>query len=189
MQIELFFLLNISTPENRPIKFVLCPYIHSERIIGILQYFHIFIHFLSFMFFIFFILIFLYSGSDYVLLYKWLNVCVCVCLCVCVCVCVWLYFNVFSDINVLCSIHCKRMSLLNVESYVFINVFYLVLFYIHVCVDDVIKKMYVLYVSVLAYCPTYFGSCLMRSKEGLLKGKHLIPWAWVYRVDVLWNIL
>ena len=32
------------------------------------------------------------------------------------------------------------MSLLNVESYVFINVFYLVLFCIYVCVDDVIKK-------------------------------------------------
>ena len=32
------------------------------------------------------------------------------------------------------------MSLLNIESYVFINVFYLVLFCIHVCVDDVIKK-------------------------------------------------
>ena len=31
------------------------------------------------------------------------------------------------------------MSLLNVESHVF-NVFYLVLFSIHVCVDDVIKK-------------------------------------------------
>ena len=30
------------------------------------------------------------------------------------------------------------MSLLNVESYIFINVFYLVLFCIHVCVDDVI---------------------------------------------------
>ena len=39
-----------------------------------------------------------------------------------------------------CSIHCKRMSLLNVELYVFINVFYIVLFYIHVCVDDVIEK-------------------------------------------------
>ena len=33
------------------------------------------------------------------------------------------------------------MSLLNVVSYVFINVFYLVLFCIHVCVD-VIKKTY-----------------------------------------------
>ena len=32
------------------------------------------------------------------------------------------------------------MSLLNVESYVFINAFYLVLFCIHVCVDDVIEK-------------------------------------------------
>ena len=32
------------------------------------------------------------------------------------------------------------MSLLNVESYVFINVFYLALFCIHVCIDDVIKK-------------------------------------------------
>ena len=32
------------------------------------------------------------------------------------------------------------MSLLNVESYVFINIFYLVLFCIHVCVDDVIGK-------------------------------------------------
>ena len=30
------------------------------------------------------------------------------------------------------------MSLLNIESYVFINVFYLALFCIHVCVDDVI---------------------------------------------------
>ena len=32
------------------------------------------------------------------------------------------------------------MSLLNVESYIFIKVFYLVLFCIHVCVDDVIIK-------------------------------------------------
>ena len=32
------------------------------------------------------------------------------------------------------------MSLLNVESYVFVHVFYLVLFCIHVYVDDVIKK-------------------------------------------------
>ena len=32
------------------------------------------------------------------------------------------------------------MSLLHVESYVFIDVFYLVLFCIHVCVDDVIQK-------------------------------------------------
>ena len=32
------------------------------------------------------------------------------------------------------------MSLLNVESYVFINVFYLALFCIHVCIDDVINK-------------------------------------------------
>ena len=62
----------------------------------------------------------------------------CVCVCVCVCMCMSLYFNVFSDINVLCSSHCKRMSLLNVESYVFMNLFYLVLFCIHVCVDDVI---------------------------------------------------
>ena len=48
-------------------------------------------------------------------------------------------YRYISDINILCSIHCKRMSLLNVVSYVFINVFYLVLFCIHVCVD-VIKK-------------------------------------------------
>ena len=32
------------------------------------------------------------------------------------------------------------MSLLNIESYVFINVIYLVLFCIQVCVDDVTKK-------------------------------------------------
>ena len=32
------------------------------------------------------------------------------------------------------------MSLLNVESYVFINVFYLVLVCIHVCVDDSIER-------------------------------------------------
>ena len=49
-------------------------------------------------------------------------------------------YRYISDINVLCSIHCKRMSLMNVESYVFINVFYLDLFCTHVCVDDVIEK-------------------------------------------------
>ena len=54
--------------------------------------------------------------------------------------CYVVIYRYISDINILCSIHCNRMSLLNVESYVFINVFYLVLFCIHVCVDDVIKK-------------------------------------------------
>ena len=49
-------------------------------------------------------------------------------------------YTYISAINVLCSSHCKRMYLLNVESYVFIDVFYLVLFCIHVCVDDVIKQ-------------------------------------------------
>ena len=34
----------------------------------------------------------------------------------------------------------KGMSFLNVESYVFMNLFCLVLNCIHVCVDDVIKK-------------------------------------------------
>ena len=53
---------------------------------------------------------------------------------------VLVFYRYISDINVLCSNHCKHMSLLNVESYVFINVFYLVLFCIRVCVDDVIKK-------------------------------------------------
>ena len=38
------------------------------------------------------------------------------------------------------AIHCKRMSLLNVESYDFINVFYLVLFCIHVCADVITKN-------------------------------------------------
>ena len=51
----------------------------------------------------------------------------------------WLSIDTF-QIHFLYSIHCKRMSLLNVESYVFINVFYSVLFCIHVCVDDVIKQ-------------------------------------------------
>ena len=55
-------------------------------------------------------------------------------------------YRYISDINILCSIHCKRMSLLNVVSYVFINVFYLVLFCIHVCVD-VIKKTYFLWLA------------------------------------------
>ena len=43
------------------------------------------------------------------------------------------------------------MSLLNVESYVFINVFYLVLFCIHVCV---------LFVSCL-----YLSACTLRRKD------------------------
>ena len=48
-------------------------------------------------------------------------------------------YRYISDINVLCNIHCKHMSLLNVEPYFLINVFYVVLFCIHVCVDDVIR--------------------------------------------------
>ena len=43
-------------------------------------------------------------------------------------------------LNVLCSIHCKCMSVLNVELYVFLNVFYLVLFISNVCVDVMEKK-------------------------------------------------
>ena len=43
------------------------------------------------------------------------------------------------DTNVLRSSYCKRISLLNVEF--FINVFYLILFCFHICVDDVIEKI------------------------------------------------
>ena len=49
-------------------------------------------------------------------------------------------YRYISDVNVLWSIPCKRMSLLNIESYVFINVFHLVLSCIHLCVDDVKYK-------------------------------------------------
>ena len=52
----------------------------------------------------------------------------------------WLSIDTFQILMFLCSIHCKRMSLFNVESYGFINVFYLVIFCIHVCVDDEQKK-------------------------------------------------
>ena len=45
--------------------------------------------------------------------------------------------------------------------------------------------MYVLYLSVLVYCPTYCSGCLMRGEGSLLNGQHLILWAGVYRVDVL----
>ena len=45
--------------------------------------------------------------------------------------------------------------------------------------------MYVWYVSVLVYCPTYCRGCLMRGRGCLLNGRHLIPWARVYRIDVL----
>ena len=45
--------------------------------------------------------------------------------------------------------------------------------------------MYVLYVSVLLYCPTYCDRCLMRDRGYLLNGQQLIPWARVYRLDVL----
>ena len=45
--------------------------------------------------------------------------------------------------------------------------------------------IFVLYVSVFVYCPTYCGECLMRGRGYLLNGQHLIPWARVYRVDVL----
>ena len=41
------------------------------------------------------------------------------------------------------------------------------------------------YISVLVYCPTYCGGCLMRVRGCLLNGQHLIPWAIVYRVEVL----
>ena len=43
----------------------------------------------------------------------------------------------------------------------------------------------VLYVSVLVYYPTYCGGCLMRDRGCLLNDQHLIPWARVYRVDVI----
>ena len=45
--------------------------------------------------------------------------------------------------------------------------------------------MYVLHVSVVVYCPTYCDGCLMRGRGCLLNGQHLIPWARIYRVDVL----
>ena len=52
----------------------------------------------------------------------------------------------------MCTIHCKRMSLLNVESYNFINVFCLVLFCIYVCVDDAIEKKIVSAEKNLYFC-------------------------------------
>ena len=49
------------------------------------------------------------------------------------------------------------MSLLNVESYVFINVFYLVSFCIHVCVDDAIKNIYIYIFNALPIlCVAWF---------------------------------
>ena len=45
--------------------------------------------------------------------------------------------------------------------------------------------MFVLYVSVFVYCPSYCGGCLMRGRGCVLNGQHLIPWARVYRVDIL----
>ena len=48
--------------------------------------------------------------------------------------------------------------------------------------------IYVFYVSVLVCCPTYCGGCLMTGRGCLLNGRYLIPWARVYRIDVLWNI-
>ena len=49
-------------------------------------------------------------------------------------------YRYISDINVLCSIHCERMYLLMWSPAFFIDVFYLVLFCIHVCVDVIEKK-------------------------------------------------
>ena len=46
----------------------------------------------------------------------------------------------------------------------------------HVFVCDYVL-MYVLHVSVLVYCPTYCGGCLMRGRGCLLNGQHLISWA------------
>ena len=45
--------------------------------------------------------------------------------------------------------------------------------------------IFVLHISVSVYCPTYCGGCLMRGRGCLLSGQHLIPWASVYRVDIL----
>ena len=49
--------------------------------------------------------------------------------------------------------------------------------------------MYVWYVSVFLSCATYCGGCLMRGRGCLLNDQHLIPWARLYRVDAMWNIL
>ena len=67
------------------------------------------------------------------------------------------------------------MSLLNVESYVFINVFYLVLFCIHVCVDDVIykKKRHQFCLLTLSHNPQVVND-----------GSHSEN---VYKINFVWN--
>ena len=42
--------------------------------------------------------------------------------------------------------------------------------------------IYVSYVSVLVYCPTYCVGCLMRGRGSLRNGQDLIPDASVYRI-------
>ena len=49
--------------------------------------------------------------------------------------------------------------------------------------------VYIWYVSVLVYFLTYCGERLIRARWYLLSVQDLIPWARVYKVHVLWNIL
>ena len=53
----------------------------------------------------------------------------------------WLSIDTF-QILMSCVVFIVSASLLNVESYVFVNIFHLVLFSIHGCVHDVMEKRF-----------------------------------------------
>ena len=69
--------------------------------------------------------------------------------------------------------------------FVFFNIFYIFCFHLSIiCVSDYLCDwisvhdcilINVWYVSVLAYCPTYYGRCLMRGRGYLLDAQNLIP--------------
>ena len=111
-----------------------------------------------------------------------------------ICIFLYLYIFKFSDI------HNCIFSYFHTFSFFTFFIFFILIFLwfvwaiMHYCICDWTyvcdcMLMYVWHIYVLVYCPTYCGGCLMRSTGCLLNGPHLIPYARVYRVDVLWNII
>ena len=102
-------------------------------------------------------------------------------------ICIFLYFHIFIHFCFFFHIFYVFCFNFSVISVICVSDYVLMYMWLMSVCDCML--MYVLYVSVLVYCPTYFGGYLKRARGCLLNGHYLIPWARVYRVDELWNIL
>ena len=163
-------------------------FLECLRIISIYTHFYIFVAFISYFFVWFnvsigcyFIVfhIYIYLLSLHIILH-FLHFYFSTCIFVYFHICMFLYFHAFLFFYIF-YIFYLYFSLICVSYYVL-----LYMYWMFVC-DYVL--MYVLHVSVLLYPPTYCGGCLMRGRRCLLIDQHLMSWARVYRIDLLWDKL